>query len=99
MTFPHLKSFGCNLSAVAVNLSFLWVGNMLLVLMCYTCQPAGVPESHNWLNLPDEVWLSILSVLPHGDLSRVVEVCHRLHTLATDHTLCTSFFTAPCYQK
>nr|XP_033503132.1 F-box/LRR-repeat protein 2-like [Epinephelus lanceolatus] len=49
--------------------------------------PAGVPVCERWLCLPDEVWLSILSLLPHSDLSRVLQVCSRLHTLATDHTL------------
>uniref|UniRef100_A0A3Q3KMS5 F-box domain-containing protein n=1 Tax=Mastacembelus armatus TaxID=205130 RepID=A0A3Q3KMS5_9TELE len=42
------------------------------------------------LSLVLQVWLSILSVLPHSDLCRVVQVCSRLHTLATDHTLCES---------
>ncbi|KAM7392040.1 hypothetical protein PAMP_022683 [Pampus punctatissimus] len=50
-------------------------------------QPAGVPECDCWLRLPDEVWLSILSVLPHSDLCRVAQACRRLHKLATDHTL------------
>ncbi|XP_028269757.1 F-box/LRR-repeat protein 7-like [Parambassis ranga] len=49
--------------------------------------PAGVPVSDRWLCLPDEVWLSILSLVSHRDLCRVLQVCHRLHTLATDHTL------------
>ncbi|XP_031712049.1 uncharacterized protein LOC116388393 [Anarrhichthys ocellatus] len=49
--------------------------------------PAGVPVCDCWLCLPDEVWLSILSLLPHSDLCRVTRVCSRLHTLATDHTL------------
>nr|XP_046243571.1 F-box/LRR-repeat protein 7-like isoform X2 [Scatophagus argus] len=51
------------------------------------CRPAGVPMCDRWLCLPDEVWLSILSLLPHSDLCRVLQVCSRLHTLATDHTL------------
>ncbi|KAG8011956.1 Ras and EF-hand domain-containing protein, partial [Nibea albiflora] len=50
-------------------------------------QPAGVSVRVQWLCLPDEVWLSILSLLPHSDLCRVLQVCSRLHTLATDHTL------------
>ncbi|XP_051277565.1 uncharacterized protein LOC127375583 isoform X2 [Dicentrarchus labrax] len=49
--------------------------------------PAGVPVCDSWLRLPDEVWLSILSLLPQRDLCRVLQVCSRLHTLATDHTL------------
>ncbi|XP_040899242.1 F-box/LRR-repeat protein 20-like [Toxotes jaculatrix] len=49
--------------------------------------PAGVPVCNRWLCLPDEVWLSILSLLPHSNLCRVVQVCSRLHTLASDHTL------------
>ncbi|XP_036955037.1 uncharacterized protein LOC119020064 isoform X2 [Acanthopagrus latus] len=49
--------------------------------------PAGVPVCPCWLSLPDEVWLSILSLLPHSDLCTVLQVCSRLHTLATDHTL------------
>ncbi|XP_037632934.1 uncharacterized protein LOC119492516 isoform X1 [Sebastes umbrosus] len=49
--------------------------------------PAGVPVCVRWLCLPDEVWLSILSLLPLSDLCRVLQVCSRLHTLATDHTL------------
>ncbi|XP_068559001.1 uncharacterized protein [Cebidichthys violaceus] len=49
--------------------------------------PAGVPACDPWLCLPDEVWLSILSLLPHSVLCRVTQVCSRLHTLATDHTL------------
>ncbi|XP_071339225.1 uncharacterized protein [Trachinotus anak] len=49
--------------------------------------PAGVPVCDCWLCLPDEVWLSILSLLPPSDLCRVVQVCNRLHILATDHTL------------
>ncbi|XP_028434943.1 F-box/LRR-repeat protein 7 [Perca flavescens] len=53
-------------------------------------EPAGVPVCDRWLSLPDEVWLSILSLLPHSDLCRVLQVCNRLHTLATDHSLCES---------
>ncbi|XP_067378187.1 F-box/LRR-repeat protein 7-like isoform X2 [Channa argus] len=49
-------------------------------------QPTGVP-SCDWLCLPDEVWLSILSLLPHRNLCTVVQVCSRLQTLATDYTL------------
>uniref|UniRef100_UPI0037E85C0E F-box/LRR-repeat protein 20-like n=1 Tax=Semicossyphus pulcher TaxID=241346 RepID=UPI0037E85C0E len=49
--------------------------------------PAGVAVSERWLCLPDEVWLSILSLLPLRDLCRVMQVCSRLHTLASDHTL------------
>ncbi|KAG7223460.1 hypothetical protein INR49_015564 [Caranx melampygus] len=49
--------------------------------------PAGVPVCNGWMYLPDEVWLSILSLLPPRDLCRVVQVCRRLHTLATDHSL------------
>uniref|UniRef100_A0A8D2ZFK2 F-box domain-containing protein n=1 Tax=Scophthalmus maximus TaxID=52904 RepID=A0A8D2ZFK2_SCOMX len=49
--------------------------------------PAAVPVCDRWLSLPDEVWLSILSLLPHSYLCRVSQVCSRLHTLATDHTL------------
>ncbi|XP_026198813.1 lysine-specific demethylase 2B-like [Anabas testudineus] len=41
----------------------------------------------DWLLMPDEVWLSILSLLPHSDLCAVMQVCSRLHTLATDYTL------------
>uniref|UniRef100_A0A3Q1GUH2 F-box/LRR-repeat protein 7-like n=2 Tax=Acanthochromis polyacanthus TaxID=80966 RepID=A0A3Q1GUH2_9TELE len=53
------------------------------------CQhsPAGVPVSDCWLCLPDEVWLSILCLLPHGDLCRLMQVCRRLHTLASDRML------------
>ncbi|CAJ1068949.1 uncharacterized protein LOC125889661 [Xyrichtys novacula] len=50
-------------------------------------RPAGVAVNAHWLSLPDEVWLSVLSLLPLRDLSRVMQVCRRLHTLATDHTL------------
>ncbi|XP_069379689.1 uncharacterized protein [Paralichthys olivaceus] len=53
----------------------------------YKHTPAAVPACDHWLRLPDEVWLSILSLLPHTDLCRVTQVCSRLHTLATDHTL------------
>ncbi|KAM3610772.1 uncharacterized protein V6R79_008769 [Siganus canaliculatus] len=49
--------------------------------------PAGVPVCVSWLYLPDEVWLSILSLLPHTDLCRVAQVCSRLHTLTSDNTL------------
>lgn len=64
---------------------------MLCVRCCrYTFQPAAVPVCDRWLSLPDEVWLSILSLLPHSYLCRVSQVCSRLHTLATDHTLCES---------
>ncbi|CAB1423603.1 unnamed protein product [Pleuronectes platessa] len=48
---------------------------------------AAVPACGRWLRLPDEVWLSVLSLLPHTDLCRVMQVCRRLLTLATDHTL------------
>ncbi|XP_054867736.1 uncharacterized protein LOC111567415 [Amphiprion ocellaris] len=53
------------------------------------CQysPAGVPVSDCWLCLPDEVWLSILCLLPQRDLCRLMQVCRRLHTLASDHML------------
>ncbi|XP_036835310.1 uncharacterized protein LOC110525271 [Oncorhynchus mykiss] len=40
-----------------------------------------------WLSLPDEVWVSILSLLPHRDLSTVAQVCLHLLRLANDHTL------------
>uniref|UniRef100_UPI003AAAFE56 uncharacterized protein n=1 Tax=Centroberyx gerrardi TaxID=166262 RepID=UPI003AAAFE56 len=50
-------------------------------------KPAGVTVLTRWLCLPDEVWLSILSLLPHSGLSAAARVCHRLHRLATDHTL------------
>ncbi|KAL4630125.1 hypothetical protein GN956_G17311 [Arapaima gigas] len=40
-----------------------------------------------WLSLPDEVWLSILTLLPHVDLSRVARVCRQLCSLAYDRTL------------
>ncbi|XP_041756222.1 uncharacterized protein LOC121584418 [Coregonus clupeaformis] len=40
-----------------------------------------------WLSLPDEVWVSILSLLPHRDLSTVAQVCLHLFRLANDHTL------------
>nr|XP_020458122.1 uncharacterized protein LOC109961559 isoform X2 [Monopterus albus] len=53
----------------------------------YKHRPAGVPVCDRWLRLPDEVWLCILSLLPHRDLCRVLQVCSRLHTLAMDHTL------------
>ncbi|XP_044229635.1 uncharacterized protein LOC122997514 [Thunnus albacares] len=53
----------------------------------YKYSPAGVPECDRWLCLPDEVWLSILSVLPHSDLCRVLQVCRRLNTVAADHSL------------
>lgn len=53
----------------------------------YTHQPAGVPVC-DWLLLPDEVWLTILSLLSASDLCKVAPVCSRLRTLAADHTLC-----------
>ncbi|XP_046904731.1 uncharacterized protein LOC124486895 [Hypomesus transpacificus] len=40
-----------------------------------------------WLCLPDEVWLSILVLLTHCDLSRLAQVCRHLLRLAHDHTL------------
>ncbi|XP_070689394.1 F-box/LRR-repeat protein 2-like [Pempheris klunzingeri] len=50
-------------------------------------EPAGVPVCDCWLCLPDEVWLSILALLPLRDLCKALQVCSRLHRLATDHTL------------
>ncbi|KAG7489526.1 F-box LRR-repeat 7-like [Solea senegalensis] len=49
--------------------------------------PAGVPVRDCWLCLPDEVWLLMLSLLPHSDLCRVSQVCSHLHRLTIDHTL------------
>ncbi|XP_068994409.1 uncharacterized protein [Embiotoca jacksoni] len=49
--------------------------------------PADILVIDHWLCLPDEVWLSILSRVCHRDLCRVVQVCRRLYTLATDHML------------
>ncbi|KAJ7994344.1 hypothetical protein DPEC_G00264890 [Dallia pectoralis] len=48
-------------------------------------QPVGgdVP----WLSLPEEVWLSVLTFLPHRDLSTVAQVCLLLLRLTNDHTL------------
>eukprot|EP00063_Salmo_salar_P053216 XP_014028051.1 PREDICTED: uncharacterized protein LOC106585862 [Salmo salar] len=48
---------------------------------------APVGGSVQWLSLPDEVWVSILSLLPHRDLSTVAQVCLHLLRLANDHTL------------
>ncbi|KAG7261317.1 hypothetical protein CRUP_027886 [Coryphaenoides rupestris] len=53
-------------------------------------KPAGVVVFDQWLRLPDEVWLCVLSLLPHAHLSSVAQVCHRMHRLAHDHTLCES---------
>ncbi|KAG7247920.1 hypothetical protein CRUP_007937, partial [Coryphaenoides rupestris] len=50
-------------------------------------KPAGVVVFNQWLRLPDEVWLCVLSLLPHAHLSSVAQVCHRMHRLAHDHTL------------
>ncbi|CAL8250312.1 unnamed protein product [Boreogadus saida] len=52
-------------------------------------EPADVAVFNQWLCLPDEVWLSVLSLLPHNHLSTVAQVCHRMHQLANDHTLWT----------
>ncbi|KAL0979814.1 hypothetical protein UPYG_G00190080 [Umbra pygmaea] len=50
-------------------------------------QLTKVGGSVKWLCLPDEIWVSILTLLPHRDLSTVAQVCLRLLRLATDHTL------------
>ncbi|XP_029960081.1 F-box/LRR-repeat protein 2-like [Salarias fasciatus] len=60
------------------------------LILCFDCcirQRAGVPDCNRWMCLPDEVWLSILSLVPHRDLCRVLRVCRRLRSLADDHTL------------
>ncbi|XP_062310216.1 uncharacterized protein LOC134014988 isoform X2 [Osmerus eperlanus] len=49
--------------------------------------PPGGSECALWLCLPDEVWLSILVLLTHCDLSRLAQVCRHLLRLAHDHTL------------
>lgn len=89
--FCCLSNIFCHVCGLVIQYV---VSTDCMCLCCgrYTCQPAGVPECGRWLCLPDEVWLSILSVLPHSDLCRVVQVCRRLHTVATDHTLCTSLY-------
>ncbi|KAK2837173.1 hypothetical protein Q5P01_014385 [Channa striata] len=48
--------------------------------------PTGVALC-DWPCLPDEVWLSVLSLLSHRDLCTVGQVCSRLRTLAADYTL------------
>ncbi|XP_074526915.1 uncharacterized protein LOC141790745 isoform X1 [Halichoeres trimaculatus] len=65
----------------------LSVGVRQCDLTAYKYSPAGVAVGEHCSSLPDEVWLSILSLLPLRDLCRVMQVCRRLLTLATDHTL------------
>ncbi|XP_047448318.1 uncharacterized protein LOC125012415 [Mugil cephalus] len=64
-------------------------GTTLHISLTNSCKtsPAGIPACDSWLCLPDEVWLSILSLVPLRDLCGVVQVCRRLHALATDHSL------------
>ncbi|CAL8249312.1 unnamed protein product [Merluccius merluccius] len=52
--------------------------------------PGSVAVFSQWLRLPDEVWLSIMSLLPHTHLSSLAQVCRRTHRLAGDHTLWTA---------
>ncbi|KAJ8380894.1 hypothetical protein SKAU_G00016720 [Synaphobranchus kaupii] len=40
-----------------------------------------------WLSLPDELWMAILKLMSHSDLSHVAQTCHRLCRLANDRIL------------
>lgn len=45
----------------------------------------------NWLELPDEIWLKILSSLQHVDLVRIGATCKKLNQLYNDNSLCKSY--------
>ncbi|XP_030215618.1 uncharacterized protein LOC115546096 isoform X2 [Gadus morhua] len=77
---PHVESQASSNAATSVEL-----GPNLVTKY----RPADVAVFNQWLCLPDEVWLSVLSLLPHNHLSTVAQVCHRMHQLANDHTLWT----------
>ncbi|XP_076985287.1 uncharacterized protein LOC143657131 [Tamandua tetradactyla] len=49
-----------------------------------------------WLLLPDEIWICILSLLPHKELARVAQVCHRFHRLVSDKSLWKQIQIAHC---
>ncbi|XP_041077674.1 lysine-specific demethylase 2B-like [Polyodon spathula] len=44
-------------------------------------------ENSMWIFLPDELWIYILSMLSHEDLSHSAQVCHHFRRLANDKTL------------
>ncbi|XP_066567192.1 uncharacterized protein LOC136754885 isoform X2 [Amia ocellicauda] len=47
----------------------------------------GDDDHISWLSLPDELWILILSMISHKDLSKVAQTCRRFHRLADDKTL------------
>jgi hypothetical protein len=44
----------------------------------------------DWLALPDEIWLQILKLLKHSDLSHFGQTCKTFNRLYLDNTLCES---------
>ncbi|KAM4052732.1 uncharacterized protein ACNLHF_003610 isoform 2-T2 [Anomaloglossus baeobatrachus] len=48
---------------------------------------SGAENSAMWPLLPDELWISIFSLLTHGDLSKVAQVCQRFRDIANDDSL------------
>ncbi|XP_042202810.1 uncharacterized protein LOC103187373 [Callorhinchus milii] len=49
--------------------------------------PGGGDDRSLWLYLPDELWISVLTLLSHRDLCQLSQVSHRFHRLANDETL------------
>lgn len=59
------------------------------------CEPIG--QSVDWLTLPHEIWLNILSYLKHTDLIQFARCCKSFSNIYLDNTLCKEIFCVYFY--
>lgn len=46
------------------------------------------PSTHDWCDLPQEIWLNILKYLPHKDLIQFGRCCKTFKQMYSDNSLC-----------